>query len=156
MKRILCFLNKYSNALTAISACLTAVATFLILGVVHKQTEIMFIIGKAAERPIIEIDYISEPLHFFLVRNNLGDMAGKNMEIRTIRVRNIGRGTAFNLKMEHRGRDHIEEEDMLLPGGKYEYFISREDIKSGGVSPFAKVTYQDVFENEFISDLFGD
>ena len=168
MESILLFLDKYSNVLIAFSACLTTIATFLIWGVSReqievsreqievsrKQAEYTHLTEKAATRPVIQIDYISETLHEYTLRNNLGSTVEKGMEIWTVQIRNIGRGTAFNLKIEHRGRDHKEEKGMLMPGEKYEYFIPRKEIESGGVSSFAKVTYQDIFKEEFITDIF--
>ena len=97
------FLNKYSNVLIAFSACLTTIATFLIWGVTREQTELTSIMGKASERPVIEIDYISETLGEFARRNNLGGIANRSMEIRTIRLTNIDRGSARKLKIEFRG-----------------------------------------------------
>ena len=57
------FLDKYSNVLIAISAILTTLATFLIWGVSRKQTEYMYLMAKAAERPIIQTHSFPETLH---------------------------------------------------------------------------------------------
>ena len=38
---------------------------------------------------------------------------------------------------------------MLPVGQKHEYFIPAEEIRSGKTSPTVKVTYQDIFQNEF-------
>ena len=166
IKRILSFLNKYSNVLIAFCAVATAFATFLIWDVARKQTELTSIMGKASERPVIQIDYISETLGEFTRRNNLGDIAIHSMEIRTIRLTNTGRGSAHKLRIEFRGEKtkEIKEWELaikrkeleLAVGETYEDFISREKIESGEVSPFVKVTYQDIFKNEYITDIFRD
>ena len=155
MACILHFFNEYSNAIMAISACLTTAATFLLWNVASKQVELMSaqieltsMIQKAEARPIIQINYISETLHDFTIRNNLGSTVGKGMAIWTTRLRNIGRGTAYNLKIEQRGVETTEI-DMLPAGQTHEDYIPREKIESGEVSSFVKVTYQDIFENEF-------
>ena len=148
MGRILCFLNKYSNVLIAFFALLTTIATFLIFGVARKQTEYMDLMGKAAEQPIIRTNYIFESLHDYTRRKGLGSIVGKGSEIRTIQVSNIGRGSAYNLKIEHRGRE-TKEIDTLPVGQTHEYFILREKIKSGEISSIVKVKYQDIFENEY-------
>ena len=78
----------------------------------------------------------------------MGSTVGKGIEIQTIQVSNIGRGSAYNLKMEHRGRE-TEKKDILLVGETHEYFILHEKIKSGEISSILKVKYQDIFGNEF-------
>ena len=113
MKRILPFLDKYSNVLIAFSACLTTIATFLIWDISREQTKLTSIMGKASERPVIEIDYISETLGAFDSRNNtLGGIIGKGKEIRTIRLTNVGRGSAFKLKIEFRGEKTKKNKGM--------------------------------------------
>lgn len=155
MERIRCFFNEYSNAIMAISAGLTTIATFLLWNVASRQVELASaqieltsMIQTAEARPIIQINYISEILHDFTLRNNLGSTVGKGMAIRTIRLRNIGRGTAYNLKIEQRGVETTEI-DMLPAGQTHEDYIPGEKIESGEVSSFVKVTYQDILENEF-------
>ena len=148
MERILCFLDKYSNVLIAFSACLTTIATFLIWGVAREQTEVTYLMEKAAKQPIIKTDYISETLHEYTLRNNMGSTVEKGKEIWTVQVRNVGSGSAHNLKIERRGRETIEI-DTLPVGEKREYFVFVEEIRSKKVSSTVKVKYQDIFENEF-------
>jgi len=155
-KHILPFLEKYSNVLIAISALLTTIATFFIWGVSRKQTEISrqqmeyaHLIGKASVQPIITVGYFVETMHDVTVRHDFGSIAGKGEKIRVILVTNIGKGEARNLKIEHRGRKEIEEIDILPVGHTHEYSLLEQSVKSGGISPVVKVTYQDVFENEF-------
>ena len=164
MKRILLFSDKHSNGIIAIATCLTTIATILICFVAYKQTKLVSIMGKAAERPVIEIDYISETLHDFTVRNNLGSMAEKGMQIRTFRLTNTGRGSACKLKIEFIGEKTKEikewelafetKERELAVGQTYEYFIQKKQIESGEFSSFVKVTYQDIFKNKYITDIF--
>ena len=171
IKRILPFLNEYSDALIAVCACLTTffacltvIATFLIWDVTRKQVdeltdkqveltdkqvELTDKQAELAEQPIIQTNYNVETLGQFARKHNLGSIAGKGIEIRTIQVSNIGRGSAYNLKIEQRGRETIEEIDTLPVGQTYEYFVMDEKVKSGAISPYVKVTYQDIFENEF-------
>lgn len=148
MKPIPRFLDKYSNVLTVCFTCLITLATFFIWDVSRQQTKYTYLMGKAAHRPIIQTDYIDEYLHNFNRRHELGDMAGKGMEIRTIRITNIGTGYARNVRIEQRGRE-TEKIPLLSVGQTHEYFIQRKSIKSGEVWPFVTVTYQDIFENEF-------
>ena len=174
MERILCFLDKYANALIAFSACLTTIATFLIWGVSRNQievsraqTKLTSIMGKAAERPVIEIEYISETLGIFAHRNNLrSTVIPVDMEIRTIRLRNTGRGSARKIKIEFRGEKtkEIKEWELgieikeweLAVGETREHYIEREKLESSKALPFVKVTYQDIFKNEYITDIFRD
>ena len=155
MERILCFLNKYSNVLIAFFALLTTIATFLIWRVARKQTEIsgkqteyMYLMGKAAEQPIIAVNCSIDDLQNYTVRNNFETVYGGREQILVIQINNIGRGAAHNLKIEQRGRE-TKEIDILPVGQKHEYFIRTEKIKSEDISPTVKVTYQDIFEKQF-------
>ena len=166
MKRMLHSFNEYSNGIIAISTCLTTIATILICFVAYKQTKLVSIMGKSAERPVIEIEYINEGLGMFVRRNNRGDMAGESIEIRTIRLTNTGRGSARKLKIEFYGfrgkkTKEMKERELrferaeleLAVGQKHEFFIYRKQIESGEFSSFVKVTYQDIFGNEYIRDI---
>ena len=175
------FLDKYSNGLMVIFACLTTVATFFLWNVAHKQTELMSIqteltskqaerlsiMEKASVRPIIKVNYINETHLDYTRRNNIYPVAGAyNMKIRTFRLTNTGRGSACKLKIEFYGEKTKESKEWelaiekrergLAVGETREYVIRREDIKSGGFSSFVKVTYQDILGNEYITDIFGD
>lgn len=148
MTRILPGLKKYSDLLIVFFTCLITIATFLLWDVSRKQKEYTYLMGKVSVQPIIQTNYIEETLHNFTRRHDLGSMVGKGMEIRTIQVSNIGRGPAYNLRFEHRGRE-TEKIKILQVGQTHEYFIQLEEIKSGKISPFVKITYQDAFENEY-------
>ena len=102
--------------------------------------------GKASEQPIITINYIIESLGDYTIRNNNTRYMG-NDRVLTIQVNNIGRGSAYNLKIEQHGQE-AKEIGMLPVGQKHEYFILAEEIRSENTSPTVKVTYQDIFENE--------
>ena len=145
----LLFLETYSNVPIAISAILTTAATFLIWRVSSKQTKYMYLMGKAAEQPIITINYIVEYLRDYVSRNSRGGRVYMgNDRVLTILLSNIGKGSAYKLKIEQRGQK-TKEIDMLIVGQKHEYFVLAEDIRSKEISPTVKVTYQDIFENEY-------
>ncbi|MDD9975998.1 MAG: hypothetical protein OXU27_18455 [Candidatus Poribacteria bacterium] len=159
MESILLFLEKYSNVLIAFFAFLTTIATFLIWRVARrqaeissKQTEYMYLMGKAAEQPIIQTNYTTDNLQNYTARRNFNavhDAVHVDIDnILVIEISNIGRGSAYNLRIEQRGRETTEI-DILPVGQKYEYFVSGEDIRLAEISPTVKVTYQDIFENEF-------
>ena len=148
MECILLFLDKYSNVLIAFFAFLTTIATFLIWNVSRKQTRFTYLMGKASEQPIIQTNYIIDNLHDYTQRNNFSGTYVDRDKILVIQVSNIGRGSAYNLKIEQRGRE-TKEIDMLPVGQKHEYFILAEEIRSEKTSPTVRVTYQDIFENEF-------
>ena len=107
----------------------------------------MYLMGKAAEQPIIQTNYIIDNLHDYTRRNSNTVYVG-NDKILVIQVSNIGKGSAYNLRIEQRGRK-TKEIDILLVGQKHEYFILAEEIKSEEISPTVRVKYQDIFENEF-------
>ena len=148
MEGILLFFETYSNVPIAISAILTTVATFLIWRVSRKQTEYTYLMGKAAEQPIITVNYTIDNLHDYTVRKNFGTVYVGMDKILVIEINSIGRGAAYNLKIEQHGQETIEI-DILPTGQKHEYFILAEAIRSDKISPTVKVTYQDIFENEF-------
>ena len=157
MECILLFLEKYSNVLIAFFAFLTTIATFLIWNVSRKQTEAsrkqteyMYLIGKASEQPIIQTNYIVDNLQNYTRRRDFGFVLGNREEVSIliIQVSNIGRGSAYNLKIEQRGQETIEI-DILPVGQKHEYFILAEKIRSKETSPTVRVKYEDIFENEF-------
>ena len=153
MESILLFLEKYSNVLIAFFAFLTTIATFLIWRVSSKQTEYTYLMGKVAEQPIIKIIYEIGDLRDYTMsmKNNFETVYEGSMQILTIQISNIGRGAAHNLKIEQRGRE-TKEIDILPVSQKHEYFIPTEEIKSGEVSSNVKVTYQDIFKNEFTTE----
>ena len=150
MEGILLFLEKYSNVPIAISAILTTIATFLIWRVSSKQTEISSLMAKVAEQPIIEINHSIGDLRDYTIRmgNNFETVYGGSKQILVIQINNTGRGSAYNLEIEQRGRSR-EKIDTLPVGQKHEYFIPTEEIKSGEITSAVKVTYQDIFKNKF-------
>ena len=99
MECILLFLEKYSNVLIAFFAFLTTIATFLIWNVSRKQTEASrkqaeytCLMGKAAEQPIITVNYTIDDLHNYTVRNNFDFVFAGSMKILVIQINSIGRG----------------------------------------------------------------
>ena len=147
MEGILLFLEKYSNVPIAISAILTTTVTFLIWRVSSKQTEYTYLMGKAAEQPIIQINRMIDTIHNYMLKKGKTVYA-LNDKILVIEINNIGRGAAYNLEIEQHGRE-TEKIDILPVGQKHEYIVLGEKIKSNNTSPTVKVTYQDIFENEF-------
>ena len=78
-------------------------------------------------------------------------MGGRASEIVTIELSNIGRGTAHNLEIKHRGQDTVVKRE-LRAGEKYDYLIFVEAIRTGRISMVADVRYQDRFGNEFTTE----
>ena len=150
MECILIFLEKYSNVLIVIFAALTTTATFLIWWVSRKQTEISSLMAKVAEQPIIQTNYTISDLRDYTMsmENNFETVIGNREQILVIQINNIGRGAAHNLKIEQRGRE-TKEINVLPVGQKHEYFVLAEEVRSKEISPTVKVTYQDIFKNEF-------
>ena len=146
MECILLFLNKYSNVFIAFFAFLTTIATFLIWNVSRKQTRFTYLMAKASEQPIITINRFPEYLRDYILRNRNSRYLG-NDRVLTIQVSNIGKGSAYNLKIEQHGQE-TKKIDILPVGEKHEYFIPAEEIRSEKTSPTVRVTYQDIFENE--------
>lgn len=154
METILAFLEEYSNVPMVIFTALTTLATFLIWWVTRnqaeisgKQTEYAYLMAKAAEQPIIQTSYIIDNLHNYMLRKS-NTVYVDNDKILVIQMKNIGKGAAYNLKIEQRGRK-TKEIDILPVGQNHEYFVLAKDIRSEEISPTVKVTYQDIFENEF-------
>ena len=81
MERILLSLEKYSNVITAIATCLMTIATCLIWNVSRKQTEYMYLIGKASEQPIIMINRELDNLGNYPLRDDLGPTVEKGKEM---------------------------------------------------------------------------
>ena len=110
----------------------------------------MYLMGKAAEQPIIQRNYIRDTLQDYTHGKDFEFVLGNReaVLILVIQINNIGRGAAYNLRIEQHGRE-TKEIDILPVGQTHEYFILAEDIRSEEISPTVKVTYQDIFENEF-------
>ena len=165
MESILLFLEKYSNVLIAFFAFLTTIATFLIWRVSSKQTEvsrrqaeIMYVMGQASEQPIIKINKIPKNPYGYSVTGVLSVVLGGfggfggGEDILIIQVINVGKGSAYNLKIEQQGQE-TKKINILPAGQKIEYFVSIEELESKRTSETVKVEYKDTFHNKFTSEV---
>ena len=142
------FSNKWSNIIIAISALLAAIATFLIWRVSLEQAKYTRLASEEAARPVIQIDDIVDIRGRYAARNNLGGIVGPGEDMPLILLTNIGKGSAHNLRIEERG-DKIGEKKELHVGQTSEHPIPYEKIISKRSFFLVKVTYQDIFGNQF-------